>query len=630
MAGNTEKKAAFLVRCSTNKQDLDRQIQDLQVIADRFGFTLYKVFGEHITGKDDTTKRDRRSIIESRAAAERHEYDVLLVAEVSRMSRDSVSGRVYVRQFRNLGIPIYFRDKMKWTINPETMKVDESFEKELGLYFDGAAEYLKSMKTQIASGRRMRLSNNEQVVGQPYIGYKRRGGNDKYTKNQVVIDDDVAPMVRDVFRLYLEEGATLKSVALAVTAKYRDTLASRTINGIQPFRKSVSGVQQILANESYYTGKRTILMTDPDNKDKAPEPFELTFDPLIDKETFDKATRKRDRQRSSRVPYPKQQIHPLTKLIRCPFCNRSFSPRPRSGDHGEKYRIINGKIAFAWLCMTRINNAGNCNSHVNLNGEKVETIIWDFIKKELLNFADLNKDTRADKIYELNRRIDDAKGRIPLYETEITKLDQKASKAFKAYVDAPQEVSDMAQAHYNATMLEVKRDKENYKSEITRLKDSIESWEASIEYYSQTQITDEFIAKIEDNDDEKRKLFVQLIEKIVPYGITPGVVVMETHTINGVFYILHNGHTVGKNRIAYYIAAPFAVWHQSSDELQRNEVDSYFSLKNVDILEGSEIIANPEHVTFKELIPLCKANGWELPYNYIYERIINSNNTQVI
>lgn len=205
------KKAAFLVRCSTNKQDYDRQVRDLQLVADRFRYSLYEIYGEHITGKDDTTKRDRLSIIRVRKDAELHKFDVLLVAEVSRMSRDSVSGRVYVRQFCNLGIPVYFRDKMKWTIDPQTMKEDESFVKELGLYFDGAAEYLKSMKTQIASGRRNSLMNNQLVVGHPPIGYKKRGGTDKYTKNELVIDEALAPMVKDVFAMYLEPEGTLKA-----------------------------------------------------------------------------------------------------------------------------------------------------------------------------------------------------------------------------------------------------------------------------------------------------------------------------------------------------------------------------------------------------------------------------------
>ena len=130
------KRAAFLVRCSTDKQDYERQVEDLRSVADRFNLSVSEdnIYGEYITGRDDTTKSDRLSIVKLREAAEAGEFEFILVAEVSRMSRDSVSGRVYVRQFCNLGIPIYFRDKMKWTINPDTMKEDESFIKELGLY----------------------------------------------------------------------------------------------------------------------------------------------------------------------------------------------------------------------------------------------------------------------------------------------------------------------------------------------------------------------------------------------------------------------------------------------------------------------------------------------------------------
>ena len=209
------KKAAFLVRCSTDKQDYERQIEDLQHVADRFDLTVSEdnIFGEYITGKDDTTKKDRLSIIKLREAAEAKKFDVILVAEVSRMSRYSVSGRVYIRQFCNLGIPVYFRDKMKWTINPDTMREDESFIKELGMYFDGAAEYLKSMKTQIASGRRMSLRNNQLVIGHVPIGYKKRGGKDRKHKSELIVDDEQAAIVKDIFNMYIAEGGTLKNVA---------------------------------------------------------------------------------------------------------------------------------------------------------------------------------------------------------------------------------------------------------------------------------------------------------------------------------------------------------------------------------------------------------------------------------
>ena len=42
--------------------------------------------------------------------------------------------------------------------------------------------------------------------------------------------------------------------------------------------------------------------------------------------------------------------------------------------------------------MTRITNAGECDSHVNLNDEKACAVIWELVKKELLAFADLERD----------------------------------------------------------------------------------------------------------------------------------------------------------------------------------------------------------------------------------------------
>ena len=605
-----QKRAAFLVRCSTDKQDYERQVEDLRSVADRFNLFVSEdiIFGEYITGRDDTTKSDRLSIIKLREAAEARKFEYILVAEVSRMSRDSVSGRVYVRQFCNLGIPIYFRDKMKWTINPETMKEDESFIKELGLYFDGAAEYLKSMKTQIASGRRSSLRNNQLVFGHVPLGYKKRGGKDKKHKSELIIDEDQANIVRDIFSMYLEEGGTLKSVALAISAKYN-------------IRKTVSGVQQILARKEYYTGEYTIYMRDPDNADKPLEPFTITFDPLIDRETYEAVVKKRHRNNVSRAPYPKQRVHTLTKLIKCPFCGHSFSPRVRSGDKiGEKYRIINGKKAYSWICMTRINNAGDCLSRINLNDEKTETIVWELIKKELLSFVDLQKDTRAERVSQLKQKITEAKAQIPLYQQEIKKTDNTIKRAYLAYMSAPEETTDIALKNYNETLSMVKKLRDDYSQQIAILKDRIKSLQGSIEYYNHSNITTDYIASIENNDEEKRKIFLQLIEKIRPFSISPGVFLLELITINGKYLILFDSNQRGEKRVAHYIAAPFVTWHTENEgELKCYEPNSYFKLKNEDIIELITGL-NTKHLSFSEMAAICMVNGWNLPYNYIYQK----------
>ncbi len=56
-------------------------------------------------------------------------------------------------------------------------------------------------------------------IGQPFLVI-RYGGRDKGKKNSWVINDDAAKVVVDVFEEYVKDGATLKSTALAITAKY--------------------------------------------------------------------------------------------------------------------------------------------------------------------------------------------------------------------------------------------------------------------------------------------------------------------------------------------------------------------------------------------------------------------------
>ena len=148
-------RAAFLIRCSTKKQDYERQVNDLTRLAKKFGYTSSDnmIFGEHITGKDDASKRDRQSIQRLKDAAINKEFDVVLVSEVSRMSRDPMSGRLYVRQLINMDIPVYFRDIDTWTIDPVTGKKVRDAETIIGAALSGTendGQYV-TLRTHTAS-----------------------------------------------------------------------------------------------------------------------------------------------------------------------------------------------------------------------------------------------------------------------------------------------------------------------------------------------------------------------------------------------------------------------------------------------------------------------------------------------
>ena len=633
-------KAAFLIRCSTKNQDLSRQTRDLARLAKSMGYEYdldNLVYGEKITGKDDVTKKNRDSIDRLLKAAKEQRFDVVLVAEVSRMSRDPASGRVYVRLLINMGIPVYFKDIDTWTIDPETGKKIRDAETVIGGAFDAAWKYLKSMKTQIASARRNQLDNNCISVGKPYMGSKTPGGKDKTTKTQWIVDEIAAEAVIATFNEYLKEGATLKSTALVINALYGEKVKTKF---------TVSRMEQILSYDTYYTGIKKINLTDPDTEEI--EVFDVKVPILITKELFEAAAVKRSTNRVKGEPYPKQTVHLLSKLIKCSYCGYSMTPRAKGSDKTQDgrgangaYRIINGKKAMSWLCMSGINNATICPNRTSIANEKLEPIIWELVKKELIAFANLNNDERLQKVEELESKIEYQNLNIQNYEKEIQKLRKRLSTAYQFSLNAAEMAGDdedikaMAMEEFNKTAKVIRK-------EITTFENSIEQAKADIykltnlkTFYSQPTLPKDVIEKAEANPTEQRNLVKELIEKIIPYKITTfrkkqresgrkacnqwitvknGAVLLEIYTINGIYYIFYNANGREATRYAYYMSGVFARYQNSIKKFEAYEEGEYFVISNANMVMETEEI--DELVTVNEFVKIAKANEWVLEYPY--------------
>jgi hypothetical protein len=582
--------AAFLVRCSTNKQDYDRQLKDLTKVANRFNFKVDPkfIFGEYITGKDDTTKGDRKSIRRLREAAEEKKFDVILVNEVNRMSRDSVSGRVYIRQLNNIGIPVYFRDRDKWTIDINTRIVDTGFEKELGSFFDGAAEYLRSLKTQTASGRRKRLEDNQMVQGLPAYGYTKFGGKDKSTKNTIIIDPETYQIVIDIYSKYLEEGSTLKSTSLAISTKYNKKF-------------SVGKINHILNYSGYYSGQTKVNVKDPDRNNEI-ETFIITFDPIIEEETFIKVRKKLSANRSSVKPHnTKQKVHLLSRIIKCSFCGHSFTPRKRNDN----------RTAHNWLCMSRINNSSECDSHINLNGEKMDSLVWNLIKKELIIYTDINIEERELRITKEKEGIAKFKEDSEDLLNNIEVQKKKQIRAYNAYINVPDGAEEIALEMYNKTLSETKKEVNYLEGRILTLNKLIKDSTDKITRYSQTDYTESYIKEIESDFNKKRSLFIEYIKAVYPYKVGYRIVILEVHTVEGIYNILLNANQ-RNHKEAYYISNSFALWQNSINKYAAYDSGDYFLVTNPNMVMESEELE--EMVTYDEMTNICKNNDWTLKY----------------
>ena len=476
-------KAAFLIRCSTKNQDLSRQTKDLTRLAKSLGFEYdleNLVFGEKITGKDNAPQGNRESIEKLMKGAKERQFDVVLVSEVSRMSRDFTSGRFYVRMLVNLGVPVYFKDIDTWSFEPNTTPTETQLrDKEfiIGSAFDAAWKYLKSMKTQIASARRNYLDKGAIALGTVKFGYRWNGGKDKHTKTKWVADEIESLIVPEVFNEYLKEGATLKSTALAISARFREQTT---------YQFTVSAIHHILTYESYATGIKPINLADPDREEI--EVFNVEIPKLITMEVFKAAKEKLSTNRIKGEPYPSQTTHLLSKLIKCPCCGYTMTPRAKGSDRtadgrgaNGSYRIINGKKAMSWICMSGINNSTKCPNRASIANEKLEPIVWELVKKELIAFADVNNEDRLRKIEECDNNIDYQSTIIKNCEKEIEKLSKRLSTAFKVATTATELAGDdedmksIAMEEFNKEAKTIRKDKATYEGSINAAKKEIES-----------------------------------------------------------------------------------------------------------------------------------------------------------
>lgn len=626
-------KAAFLIRCSTKNQDLNRQTRDLTRLAKSMGFEYdleNLVYGEKITGKDDVTKKNRDSIDRLLKAAKEQRFNVVLVSEVSRMSRDPASGRIYVRLLINMNIPVYFKDIDLWTINPETGKKVRDAELVIGAAFDAAWKYLKSMKTQIASARRNELDNDRVSIGQPYFGYERYKGSDKSKKNQIIINEAEAEVVKAIYEEYLKEGATLKTTALAITSKFGEKL-NRTF--------SLGTIEHILTYESYATGIKKVNLKDPDSDEV--EVFDVNVPTIISMEVYKAVTNKRKNNRVKDEPYPNQQVYLLSKLIKCPYCGYTLTPRKRSGESGQKYRLINDKPSISWLCMSGINNASNCICRTSLSNEKLEPIIWELIKKELIGYANLNDEKREEQVRECEEKIEYQNYNIQNFEKEIEKLNKRYSTAYKFSINAIEMAGDdedmktMAMEEFKRNAKNIRQDIKNFEKSIEQAKSELTRLTDLKTFYSQPTLPKDYLEQIERNFAEKRNLVKQLITKIVPYSLNTfkkkeresgsktcnklitvknGIILLEVYTIDGVYNVFYNANSKFKVKTAYYVHGEYATFQNGIRKYPAYDEGEYFVISNASmVMKTNEV---DEVVTVNEFVDIAIANNWIIEYQY--------------
>lgn len=461
-------KAALYVRVSTTGQsDDDAYGPDVQKERGRNfcssqGYELSDahVFEETISGA--TSPKKRPVLTKLLEAAERHEFDFLVVYKIDRLARDlrvflDITSKLkeYGTAFRSVTEPI-----------DTSTHIGQMFMNLLAIF----AEFERGVIRERTMGGKLQAAHEGKFVcGVPTFGYKI----DKATKKLVIIPEQ-AKIVRKLFSWVVDEKMPLREVEkrmnqLKVPPPYNARYKKRqTLNYWH--RRTIG---RILTNETYtgtfyyrkYKRPFNNLTSITDKRKLRPkeEWIEMSCQPIITREIFEAAKRQllKNREMAKRN---QKRSYLFSKLIFCSRCGyRMFGgyqpPTKKWPGAGGKYYHGTYKNDKA------VGVSKRCEWCPQYSETRLEPV-WESLKQILKNPDNMLKP--LEKYIYLEESPENVKERLEQIAVELSTVREKQGRVDELYINGQLEQQKYRE-HSNANGIEEKK----LGDEASRLRQSL-------------------------------------------------------------------------------------------------------------------------------------------------------------
>ena len=447
------KRVAAYCRVSTDREEQEHSFETqkamyTEMIMMKPTWQMAGIYAdEGITG---TVAKKRPGFMKMIEDCRKGKIDMIVTKSVSRFSRNNLDCLMYVRELKQLGIPIIFE---KEGIN--TIQVSS----ELLLTLFGALSQAESesISMNVKLGIRQSLKNgNVRFSYKTFLGY-RKGAD-----GQPEIVPEQADIVRRIYNDFLA-GATYLEIAKRLTEENVPTMGG----GNRWFSERI---KSILKNEKYKGDAllQKTYITDPISKRVKKNNGELpmyyvenSHPAIIERRIFDKvqeeiarrAGKKKVKQTGTKTELGRYSgKYALTELLYC-------------GECGTPYRRCtwsrNGKKKIVWRCVSRLDYGKKyCKNSPSVEESRLHNAIAAAITKKA-NSEEINiggimnhiesfgsqRDTdgiiqRQRRIAEIEKVIDDL-ARLNSAEAQSGELDYKFSELYAELYSVKDELEEM-------------------------------------------------------------------------------------------------------------------------------------------------------------------------------------------
>lgn len=362
--------------------------------------------------------------------------------------------------------------------------------------------YAKDISKKIKSVKRDKQRKGQFIGGKPMYGYKMHPTE----KNEIVIDEEVAPVVRRIFAMALD-GMSCRKIATTLNEEGVPppaTYCGWNMGCKGPYAGlwSSERISEMLQNETYLGNMvqgRTVKISYKSKKCLKQDRenwvvVENTHEPLIDKETFQKVrmlvnSRKHTRSRTYDFL--------LKGLIFCHECGYPMAVLNRPPVSGED------RLFFVCRTYQRFTKAGVCSCH-SIKEQVVTEAVLAKVREVCEAYLDPNKlqPIAADAV-EKARKAENHEAEIQSIQN---KIDSLTANLDKMYMDRLTGL--LVEADFERIYQRVKMDRTSLEEKLKELESQKES------PVSTEDRARELVQQFLDSAYTSRELLVSLIERV--------------------------------------------------------------------------------------------------------------------
>lgn len=270
-------------------------------------------------------------------------FDLIITKEISRFARNTLDSITYTRELLNAGVGVFFQ-------NDNINTLDEDSELRLTIMSGIAQDELRKLSSRVKFGHAQAIKKNVVLGNSRIFGYTKDDG-------RLIIDEEEAGMVRELFSLYASGKYSMKQIEQIFWEK-----GYRNHNGNKIAHTTMSGIISNPKYKGYYVGNKVKVIDLFTKKQKflPPEEWVMFKDEtgeivpaIVDEGVWDAANeilKKRSEDVKGRQGIC-NHANLLTGKLFCADCGAAYYRRESVEKSGKK----NSK----WVCSNKIKSGAD-------------------------------------------------------------------------------------------------------------------------------------------------------------------------------------------------------------------------------------------------------------------------------